>query len=84
MSPLFERADRPGGLLMYGIPDFKLEKWRIWRRIDQLKAEGVEIRCNANIGVNVPTQELIDNYDAILLTGGATQPRDLKPSLVVN
>lgn len=74
---LFERADRPGGLLMYGIPDFKLEKWRVWRRIDQLKAEGVEFRCNANIGVNVPTQELVNGYDAILLAGGATAGRDL-------
>ncbi len=74
---VFERADRPGGLLMYGIPDFKLEKWRVWRRIDQLTAEGIEFRCNSNIGGNVPTQELVDNYDAILLCGGATQSRDL-------
>ena len=51
---VFERADRPGGLLMYGIPDFKLEKWRVWRRIRQMEAEGVEFRCNANVGVNVP------------------------------
>ena len=62
---------------MYGIPDFKLEKWRVWRRIDQLTAEGIEFRCNSNIGGNVPTQELVDNYDAILLCGGATQSRDL-------
>jgi glutamate synthase (NADPH/NADH) small chain len=74
---VFERADRPGGLLMYGIPDFKLEKARVWRRIDQMKAEGVEFRTNANVGVNVPVDELRKNYDAILLTGGATQPRDL-------
>ncbi len=53
---VFERADRPGGLLMYGIPDFKLEKDRVWRRIEQMEAEGVEFRCNANVGVNVPTQ----------------------------
>jgi glutamate synthase (NADPH/NADH) small chain len=75
---VFERADRPGGLLMYGIPDFKLEKWRVWRRIDQLTTEGVEFRCGANVGVNVSTQELLDRYDAILLTGGATAGRDLK------
>src|SRR5271163_4610081 len=50
---VFERADRPGGLLMYGIPDFKLEKHRVWRRINQMEAEGVEFRCNANVGVNV-------------------------------
>ncbi len=74
---VFERADRPGGLLMYGIPDFKLEKSRVWRRIDQLRAEGVEFRTNANVGVNVPVDELRDQYDALLLTGGATQPRNL-------
>ncbi len=74
---VFERADRPGGLLMYGIPDFKLEKARVWRRIDQMTAEGVEFRTNANVGVNVSVEELRANYDSILLTGGATQPRDL-------
>ena len=74
---VFERADRPGGLLMYGIPDFKLEKSRVWRRIEQMEAEGVEFRCNANVGVNVPIAELRRDYDAILLTGGATQARDL-------
>jgi len=74
---VFEGADRPGGLLMYGIPDFKLEKSRVWRRIEQMKAEGVEFRVNANVGVNVTTAELRENYDAILLAGGATQPRDL-------
>jgi glutamate synthase (NADPH/NADH) small chain len=74
---VFERADRPGGLLMYGIPDFKLEKSHVWRRIKQMEAEGVEFRCNSNIGVNVPTAELRDGYDAMLLAGGATAPRDL-------
>jgi glutamate synthase (NADPH) small chain len=74
---VFERADRPGGLLMYGIPDFKLEKAHVWRRIRQMEAEGVEFRCNANIGVSVATAELREQYDAILLTGGATAPRDL-------
>ena len=74
---VFERADRPGGLLMYGIPDFKLEKSRVWRRIKQMEDEGVEFRCNANIGVNVPTADLRRDYDAILLCGGATQGRDL-------
>jgi glutamate synthase (NADPH) small chain len=74
---VFERADRPGGLLMYGIPDFKLEKSHVWRRIRQMEAEGVEFRCNANIGVNVPTAELRGQHDAILLAGGATAPRDL-------
>jgi glutamate synthase (NADPH/NADH) small chain len=74
---VFERADRPGGLLMYGIPDFKLEKSHVWRRVKQLEAEGVEFKCNANVGVNVSTDELTNNYDAILLCGGATQGRDL-------
>ncbi len=74
---VFERADRPGGLLMYGIPDFKLEKWRVWRRIEQMKAEGVEFRTSTNVGVDVPVSELRANYDVILLTGGATQGRDL-------
>jgi glutamate synthase (NADPH/NADH) small chain len=74
---VFERADRPGGLLMYGIPDFKLEKSRVWRRIDQMTAEGVEFRTSANVGVNVPVEELQHGYDAVLLTGGSTQPRDL-------
>ncbi len=74
---VFERADRPGGLLMYGIPDFKLEKSRVWRRVDQMRAEGVEFRTGANVGVNVSVEELRDQYDALLLTGGSTQPRDL-------
>jgi glutamate synthase (NADPH/NADH) small chain len=74
---VFERADRPGGLLMYGIPDFKLEKARVWRRIDQMRAEGVEFRTSANVGVDVPVDMLRDQYDALLLTGGATQARDL-------
>ncbi len=74
---LFERADRPGGLLMYGIPDFKLEKSRVWRRIDQMRAEGVEFRTNANVGVNVPVEDLRRDFDALLLTGGATHARDL-------
>jgi glutamate synthase (NADPH) small chain len=74
---LFERADRPGGLLMYGIPDFKLEKSRVWRRIDQMKAEGVQFRTGANVGVNVSVEELTRDYDALLLTGGATHARDL-------
>ena len=74
---VFERADRPGGLLMYGIPDFKLEKAKVLRRVAQMEAEGVKFQCNANIGVNVPTQKLRDDFDAILLCGGSTAPRDL-------
>jgi len=74
---VFERADRPGGLLMYGIPDFKLEKWRVWRRVEQLREEGVEFCCGVNVGVDKSTQSLTEEYDAILLTGGATLGRDL-------
>jgi glutamate synthase (NADPH) small chain len=74
---VFERADRPGGLLMYGIPDFKLEKLHVQRRVKQMTDEGVEFVCNANIGVNVPTADLRRDFDAIVLCGGATQGRDL-------
>jgi glutamate synthase (NADPH/NADH) small chain len=74
---VFERADRPGGLLMYGIPDFKLEKSRVWRRIDQMRAEGVEFRTGANVGENISVDQLRSDYDALLLTGGATHARDL-------
>jgi glutamate synthase (NADPH/NADH) small chain len=74
---VFERADRPGGLLMYGIPDFKLEKWRVLRRIEQMQQEGIEFRCSANVGVDIPVEDLRRDYDAILLTGGSTQGRDL-------
>ena len=74
---VFERADRPGGLLMYGIPDFKLEKAKVWRRVKQMEAEGVVFRCNSDVGGNVPTQQLRDEFDAILLCGGSTAPRDL-------
>jgi len=77
---VFERADRPGGLLMYGIPDFKLEKWRVWRRIRQMEEEGVEFRCGVNVGSDVSTQSLRNEYDAIVLTGGATpRPRSADP-----
>ena len=74
---VFERSDRPGGLLMYGIPDFKLEKWRVWRRVRQLEEEGVEFRCGVNVGADISTQTLRADYDAIVLTGGATLGRDL-------
>ncbi len=74
---VYERADRPGGLLMYGIPDFKLEKDRVWRRVRQMEAEGVVFRCGANVGVDVDVEDLRRETDALLLTGGATHPRDL-------
>ncbi len=75
---VFERADRIGGLLRYGIPEFKLEKWVLDRRLDILGKEGIRFRVNANVGVNVPVEELRREFDAILLAGGATMPRDLK------
>jgi len=74
---VFEKNDRIGGLLRYGIPNFKLEKHVIDRRIDQMRAEGVTFLTNAHVGVNVPIEALTDHYDAILLCGGAEQPRDL-------
>lgn len=74
---LFERADAVGGLLRYGIPDFKLEKWVIERRVDIMRAEGVEIKTNSHIGVNVSVSDLQRDFDAIVLTGGSTVPRDL-------
>src|SRR5690606_25657853 len=73
---VYERDDKPGGLLRYGIPDFKLEKWVIDRRIKVLQAEGVLFRCNAEVGKNVPVTEL-EAYDAVVLAGGSTIPRDL-------
>ena len=74
---VFERADRIGGLLRYGIPEFKLEKQYLDRRLALLGEEGVMFRTNANIGVNVPVGELRSDFDAIVLAGGSTRPRDL-------
>ena len=74
---VFERADRIGGLLRYGIPDFKLEKRALDRRLELLRKEGIRFRVNADVGVNVPVEELRRDFDAILLAGGATLPRDL-------
>jgi len=88
---VYERAERPGGLLRYGIPEFKMEKSVLDRRLAQLEAEGVEFRCGMSIGTPspdvpramsegatiVPTADLVAKYDAVVLAGGATQPRDL-------
>ncbi len=74
---VFERDDSPGGLLRYGIPDFKLEKWIIDRRVNLLVQEGIIFRCNINVGVDISTDELMRDYHAIVLTGGSTIPRDL-------
>jgi glutamate synthase (NADPH) small chain len=74
---VFEKADRVGGLLRYGIPNFKLEKQVVDRRVEQLAGEGVQFVTSAHVGVNVPVDQLRKDYDAILLAGGAEQPRDL-------
>ena len=74
---LYERADRIGGLLRYGIPEFKLEKWQVERRVEQMKAEGVEIVANCRVGFDVHADDLRRKHDAIVLTIGATKPRDL-------
>jgi glutamate synthase (NADPH/NADH) small chain len=74
---LFEKADRIGGLMRYGIPDFKMEKHWIDRRMAQMSIEGVEFRPNCNVGVDVAGSRLLQEFDAIALTGGAEQPRDL-------
>ncbi len=74
---LFERQDRIGGLLRYGIPDFKLNKALIDRRIAQMRTEGVEFRTNSHIGVDIPAARLREEYDALVLTGGAEESRDL-------
>ncbi|HXE07207.1 MAG TPA: glutamate synthase subunit beta [Acidobacteriaceae bacterium] len=74
---VYEKNDRIGGLLRYGIPNFKLEKHVIDRRLDQMRAEGITFVTEAHVGVNVPVETLTDEYDAVLLTGGAERPRDL-------
>jgi glutamate synthase (NADPH/NADH) small chain len=74
---VFERDDRIGGLLRYGIPEFKMEKWVLQRRLDIMVEEGIKFRTNANVGVNVPVEELRRDFDSILLAGGATAARDL-------
>jgi glutamate synthase (NADPH) small chain len=77
MVTLFERNTHAGGLLRFGVPDFKLEKWIVQRRVDQMVAEGVELRCGVDVGVDVTGDELRDQYDAIVLAIGSTIPRDL-------
>lgn len=71
---VYERADAPGGLLTYGIPNFKLDKSLVFRRVAQMEAEGVTFRCNAEVGANVPLEEL-NAYDAVLIAVGSTKPR---------
>jgi glutamate synthase (NADPH/NADH) small chain len=74
---VFERSDRIGGLLRYGIPDFKLEKNVLDRRLRLMEQEGIIFRTNAHVGVNISAQHLQKEFDAVLMTGGASAPRDL-------
>jgi glutamate synthase (NADPH/NADH) small chain len=75
---VYEKNDRIGGLMRYGIPNFKLEKHILDRRIQQMRAEGVTFVTSAHVGVNIPVEALTGHYDAILLCGGSEHPRDLK------
>ncbi|MGN6291435.1 MAG: glutamate synthase subunit beta [Chitinophagaceae bacterium] len=74
---VFERDDKPGGLLQYGIPDFKLEKWVVERRVKLMEEEGVQFQCHANVGVNIHINDLLREYNAIVLACGSTVPRNL-------
>lgn len=74
---VFERADRIGGLLRYGIPEFKMEKRVLDRRLDQMRAEGTEFRAGVNVGVDITAEQLRSDFDAVVLAGGATAWRDL-------
>ena len=74
---LFEKSDRIGGLMRYGIPDFKMEKHLIDRRMEQMAAEGVTFRTGVHIGVTMPASKLLEEFDAVALTGGSEKPRDL-------
>ena len=75
---VFERADRPGGLLMYGIPNMKLDKNLLLKRVEIMKAEGVEFKCSIAVGKDIAAKDLEKNFDAVLLATGSTRPRDLK------
>jgi glutamate synthase (NADPH) small chain len=75
---VFEKAQRIGGLLRYGIPDFKMDKTLINRRMAQMQAEGVEFRSNSHVGGDIPTRRLLNRFDALVLAGGSEKPRDLK------
>jgi glutamate synthase (NADPH) small chain len=75
---VFEKSDRIGGLLRYGIPDFKMEKWLIDRRVEQMEAEGVLFRAAIKVGVDIDIGSLAEEFDALAMTGGAEAPRDLE------
>lgn len=72
---VYERESRPGGLMRYGIPDFKIEKHYIDRRVEQMEGEGVTFHCGVNVGVDKPVEDLLSEYDAVLYCGGSERPR---------
>ncbi len=74
---LFERDEAPGGLIRFGVPDFKIEKTVIERRMEQLLAEGIELRCGVDVGVDISAEELREQHDAVVLATGSRVPRDL-------
>jgi glutamate synthase (NADPH/NADH) small chain len=74
---VYEKHKKAGGLLRYGIPDFKMEKVHVERRIEQMQAEGVRFHCGAHVGWHLPVEKLLKDYDALVLAGGAEKPRDL-------
>ena len=74
---VYEKYAKAGGLLRYGIPDFKMEKYHVDRRVTQMEAEGVVFHYNAHVGANLPAAKLLEDHDAVVLTGGAEKPRDL-------
>ncbi|MBU0695487.1 MAG: glutamate synthase subunit beta, partial [Bacteroidetes bacterium] len=74
---VFERDDQPGGLLRYGIPDFKLDKEVVRRRVKIMEESGIEFKCNTEIGKDIDARDLVKNFDAVCLAGGSTVPRDL-------
>src|SRR5437899_7510865 len=75
---VFEKGDRIGGLLRYGIPDFKMDKWLIHRRVEQMEAEGVIFRAEIEVGFDIEMALLLEEFDAVAMTGGAEAPRDLE------
>jgi glutamate synthase (NADPH) small chain len=75
---VFEKSDRVGGLLRYGIPDFKMEKWLIDRRVEQMEVEGVAFHTEIEVGIDIDMASLVEEFDAVAITGGAEAPRDLE------
>jgi glutamate synthase (NADPH) small chain len=75
---VYEKNGHAGGLLRYGIPDFKMEKHHVERRVEQMQAEGVTFHTHVHVGVTLPAGQLVDDYDAVILAGGAEKPRDLQ------